>query len=251
MSEKISENEYLGGRLRIRQPVKGYRAGVDPVLLAASVPARSGQTVLELGIGVGTAALCLNARVQDLSLTGVEIQPDYAALARENGAFNEVDLTVIEADLEALPDQVKSVRFDHVIANPPYFDRAAGHAATDLGRETAMGEATPLKAWLEVAARRVAPKGYVSFIHRAERIQNLLRNLPKTLGSVQIQPLQPRVSRDAHLVILRARHSGKAPLRLHAPILMHEGRAHTSDSESYTPEIKAVLRDGAPLGMPD
>ena len=251
MTAKISENEYLGGRVRIRQPVTGYRAGVDPVLLAASIPARAGQSVLELGIGVGTAALCLNARVPDLSLTGVEIQPDYADLAGENGALNEADLTVIEADLEALPDQVKSTRFDHVIANPPYFDRAAGHAASDLGRETAIGEATPLKTWLEVAARRVAPKGYVSFIHRAERLQDLLRFLPKTLGSVQIQPLQPRISRDAHLVILRARHSGKTPLRLHAPILMHEGAEHTSDAESYTAEIKAVLRDGAFLGIPD
>ena len=87
MSENITENEYLGGRIRIRQPQKGYRAGVDPVLLAASIPARSGQSVLELGLGVGTAALCLSARVAGLSLTGVEIQSDYAALARENASL--------------------------------------------------------------------------------------------------------------------------------------------------------------------
>ena len=250
MTTKISENEYLGGRVRIRQPVKGYRAGVDPVLLAASIPARAGQSVLELGIGVGTAALCLNARVAEMTLTGVEIQPDYAALARENGALNGAALTVVDADLTMLPDDVKAARFDHVIANPPYFDRETGHAAQDAGRETAMGEATPLKDWLETAARRVAPKGYVSFIHRAERLQDLLRFLPKTLGSVQVQPLQPRVGRDAHLVILRARHSGKAPFRMHAPILMHEGAEHEQDGEDYTADIKAVLRDGAPLGMP-
>lgn len=250
MSGNITENEYLGGRIRIRQPQKGYRAGVDPVLLAASVPARSGQSVLELGLGVGTAALCLSARVVGLSLTGVEIQSDYAALARENASLNAADLTVVDADLAALPDQIKNARFDHVIANPPYFDRATGHPAGDPGRETAMGEATPLALWLDVAARRVAPKGYVSFIHRAERLGDLLSQLPKTLGSVQVQPLQPRVGRNAHLVILRARHSGKAPLRIHAPITMHQGESHGQDAEDYTPEIKAVLRDGAALAMP-
>ena len=250
MSENITENEYLGGRIRIRQPQKGYRAGVDPVLLAASVPARSGQSVLELGLGVGTAALCLSARVDGLSLTGVEIQSDYAALARENASLNAADLTVVDADLAVLPDQIKNSRFDHVIANPPYFDRNAGHPAGDLGRETAMGEATPLALWLDIAARRVVPKGYVSFIHRAERLGDLLAQLPKTLGSVQVQPLQPRVGRDAHLVILRARHSGKAPLRIHAPITMHQGENHGQDAEDYTPEIKALLRDGAALAMP-
>jgi tRNA1(Val) A37 N6-methylase TrmN6 len=251
VSQNISENEYLGGRVRIRQPVNGYRAGVDPVLLAASIPARSGQSVLELGLGVGTAALCLSARVADLSLTGVEIQADYAALARENGAQNGADLTVIDADITALPPHIKAARFDHVIANPPYFDREAGREAQDVGREMAMGEATPLGDWLDVAARRVAPKGYVSFIHRAERLHDLLRLLPKTLGSIQVQPLQPRVGRDAHLVILRARHSGKAPLRMHAPILMHDGAEHGCDAEDYTAQIKAVLRDGAALGMVD
>ena len=251
MSQKISQNEYLGGKVQIRQPVTGYRAGVDPVLLAASVPARPGQAVLELGLGVGTAALCLTARVGDLALTGVEIQPEYAALARENATLNAADLTVVEADLTALPDTVKNMRFDHVIANPPYFDRDAGHAAQNKGRETAMGEATPLADWLDVAARRVKPKGYVSFIHRAERVQDLLVSLPKVLGSVQIQPLQPRLGRDAHLVILRARHSGKAPLRFHAPILMHAGAQHGQDGEDYTPHIKDVLRQGAALGMPD
>lgn len=250
MSENISENEYLGGRVRIRQPQNGYRAGVDPVLLAASVPAQNGQSVLELGIGVGTAALCLTARVTGLTVTGVEIQPKYAAHARENATLNAADLQVFDADLSALPEAVKEARFDHVIANPPYFDRNAGHSSPDAGRETAMGEATPLSMWLDIAARRVAPKGYVTMIHRAERLQDLLRHLPKTLGSVQIQPLQPRKHRDSHLIILRARHSGRSPLRLHAPIQMHAQAQHIQDVEDYTPHIKAVLRDGAALDMP-
>ncbi|MFY0596892.1 MAG: methyltransferase [Cognatishimia sp.] len=250
MTDKITENEYLSGRVRIRQPAVGYRAGVDPVLLAASIPAKSGQSVLELGTGVGTAALCLAARVSELSLTGIEIQPDYAALARANGSLNQADFDVFEADLAKLPSDLKQQRFDHVIANPPYFDRLSGHTASDAGRERAMGEDTPLKIWLEVAAKRVAPKGYISFIHRAERVGDILSLMPPSMGSVQVQPFIPRPERDANLVIVRARHSGRAPLRLHAPFQLHQGLRHEKDAEDYTIGIKAVLRDGKALPIP-
>ncbi|MDC0739075.1 methyltransferase domain-containing protein [Cognatishimia sp. SS12] len=248
---QTTENDYLGGRVKITQPAVGYRAGVDPVLLAASVPAVPGQTVLELGTGVGTAALCLEARVGGLSLTGLELQPEYAALARANGRRNGAEFEVVTGDLAAMPAALKQRTFDHVIANPPYFDRAAGFAATDSGRETAMGEATPLSVWLQVAAKRVAPKGFLTFIHRAERLADLLIALPSAMGSIQVQPLQPRHGRDAQLLILRARHSGRAKLRLHAPIRMHEGDEHASDAEDYTPQIRNILRFGGSLPMPD
>lgn len=250
MSQNITKNEYLSGRVRIRQPAKGYRAGVDPVLLAASVPAKSGDHILELGTGVGTAALCLAARIKGLTLTGVEIQSEYAELARANGALNHVEFDVIEADLSQLPADLKQRRFEHVIANPPYFDRDTGSAATDAGRERAMGEDTPLKIWLEIAAKRVAPKGYVSFIHRAERVVDLLTFMPTVLGSIQVQPFIPRAGRDANLVIVRGRHSGRAPSRLHAPIQLHQSAQHEKDAEDYTPLIKGVLRDAKALPIP-
>lgn len=250
MIEKTTQNEYLGGVVQIVQPAKGYRAGVDPVLLAASIPARSGQSVLELGTGVGTAALCLARRVNGISITGIELQEDYAALARHNGELNGVEFEVLTHDLADLPADFRQRQFDHVIANPPYFDRTAGHAAADKGRETAMGEDTPLATWLKVASKRVAPKGYVTFIHRSERLGDLLARLPSVLGSIQIQPLTPRAGRDSHLIILRARHSGRSPTRLHSPIVMHENDAHLADAEDYTDHIKAVLRDGEPLNMP-
>lgn len=250
MSENTTVNEYLSGRVLIRQPAVGYRAGVDPVLLAASVPAVAGQTVLELGTGVGTAALCLGARVPGLQLTGIELQSEYAILAQENGLRNNMEFEVLTQDLANLSPDIKQRRFDHVIANPPYFDRSAGFSAVDNGREIAMGEDTPLSTWINVASKRVAPKGFVTFIHRAERLQELLKQLPSFLGSIQVQPLQPRPGRDSHLLILRARHSGRTPLRLHAPIQMHEGLIHTDDADDYTPAIRSVLRNGDSLPMP-
>jgi tRNA1(Val) A37 N6-methylase TrmN6 len=250
MSSGITENAYLGGRLTLRQPRHGYRAGVDPVLLAAATEARAGDHVLELGCGVGTAALCLAARVPGLSITGVELQPDYAALARENAVANALPLDIVEADIAALPDPLRQRQFSHVIANPPYFDRSAGSRATDAGREVAMGEALPLETWVDIAARRLAPKGIATFIHRAERLPDLLCAMRSRLGSLECIPLQPRTRREAKLILLRGRKNGRAAFRIHAPVVMHAGAVHEKDGDDYTPAISAVLRDGAALPFP-
>ncbi|KPA21570.1 tRNA1(Val) (adenine(37)-N6)-methyltransferase [Shimia sp. SK013] len=247
MTKTVTENAFLGGQLSIIQPEKGYRAGVDPVLLAASLPAKSGQSVLELGCGVGTASFCLAARVPGLKLSAIEIQPDYAELARKNATRNGIEIDVFEGDLQVLPEPLRQIQFDHVIANPPYFDRAASTAAVDSGREVAMGEATPLAHWVMTAARRLRQGGYASFIHRTERLPDLLSAMSGRLGSIQVLPLQAREGREPGLVLVRGRKGGRADFRLHAPVLMHLGARHEADGDSYTPQIRAVLRDGAPL----
>ena len=242
----ISDNEltydaFLGGKLHLWQPRTGYRAGADPVLLAASVQATSGESVLDLGCGVGAAALCLGARVPGLELMGVERQANYAALARRNG------LKVFEADISSLPEDLRERSFDHVLANPPFFDRAAGRQARDAGREAARGQATPLAAWVDAGARRLRHKGRLHIIHRAERIPDLLAAAHGRLGSPEIWPICPRVGKVAELVIFCARKDGRAEFRLHPPIILHQGAQHLRDEDSYRSEIRAVLRDGAAL----
>ena len=241
MTNALTKDAFLGGRLHLWQPAQGYRAGVDPVLLAASVPAKSGESVLDLGCGAGAAALCLGARVPGLVLIGVERQAEYATLARRNG------LSVFEADLAHLPPEVKAQRFDHVLANPPYFDRAASTAASNQGREGALGQDTPLATWIEVAAKRLAPGGYLHLIHRAERLPELLALTQDVLGSLEVLPLYPRPGKTASLIILRARKGGRAAFKLHPPIILHDGPRHRRDGEGYSAEIEAVLRDAAPL----
>ncbi len=250
MSAALTQNDFLSGRVTLWQPKDGYRAGVDPVLLAATIPAKPGQQVLELGSGAGAAFLCLAARVPDLTVHAVELQPEYAALAHRNTKDNGADATIWEADLTALPVELRQMQFDHVLANPPYFDRTASTAAQDAGRDVAMGEDTPLRLWIEVAAKRLAPKGTATFIHRAERLPDLLSGMQDVLGSLQVLPLQARAGRDANLVLVRGVKGGRAAFRLHAPVRLHEGDKHTQDGESYTAQISAVLRDGAALLFP-
>lgn len=247
MADMLTRDAFLGGRITLSQPAKGYRAGVDPVLLAASVPALAGQSVLELGCGAGAAMLCLAARVPGLTLTGIEIQPEYAALARQNAESNGIAAEVVTGDLARMPEALRARRFDHVLANPPYFDRRTGNAAAQTGRETALGEVTPLDIWVTAAAKRCAPKGYVSFIHRAERLPELLTLIGARLGSVEALPLIPRRGRAARLVLIRARQGGRAAFRLLDGIVMHDGDAHQRDAENYSAPIASVLREAAAL----
>ncbi|SLN65885.1 tRNA1(Val) (adenine(37)-N6)-methyltransferase [Falsiruegeria litorea R37] len=249
--EQLTENAFLGGRLSLLQPRSGYRAGVDPVLLASVVPARAGQSVLELGCGAGAAILSLLTRVAGMQAHGVELQPEYADLARRNAVQNDLLLDVTCADLSALPDALRQRRFDHVIANPPYYRSGAHSQARDLGRSVALGGDTPLATWVEVAARRLLPKGYLHIIQRTDRLPELITACEGRLGALEVLPLAARPGRAPDLVILRARKEGKSPFRLHAPKILHQGDRHTADVESYVAEIRAVLRDGAPLKWPD
>ena len=247
----VTKDRFLDGRIVVRQPREGYRAAMDPVLLASAVPARADQTVLELGCGAGIASLCLAWRVPGLALFGVELQPDYAALARQNAAHNGIAMQVTEADLADLPAPLRQRQFDQVMANPPYYRSGAGTAARLAGRETALREATPLAVWIDTALRRLVSGGRLTLIQQAARLPDVLAALDGRAGDVEVLPVQPRAGRDATRVILRARKGGRGPFRLHAPLILHAGATHAGDGEDLTPQARALLRDGAAMSGTD
>lgn len=237
---------FLGGRLRVWQPKQGYRAGVDPVLLAAAVSARTGDTVLELGCGVGVASLCLAWRTQ-ARVFGLERQAAYAELAARNAVENEVSFKVSEGDLSDMPRGLRAMSFDHVIANPPYFDRTRGTVARNVGREASLGEETALIDWVDAAIRRLKPKGYLTMIQRVDRLPDLLSAFDARVGDIRVLPLAPRAQRPAELFIIQARKSARGAFRLLPDLILHRGTQHHGDGESYTSDIRAALRDGAAL----
>lgn len=243
--DALSDDKFLCGRLRLLQPVHGYRAATDPVLLAAACPAAAGESVLDLGCGAGAAALCLAHRVPGLQLAGLELQPDYADLARRNAERNNIQLELHEGDLMRMPKALRR-DFDQVIANPPYYP-AGGSPSPVSGRARAMQVETPLSDWLAAACRRLRPGGWVTMIAGADALPVLLAGLGSKLGSAAVLPLSARDGRPALRVILRARKGGRAAFRLLAPFVIHRGLAHDGDRESYTEAANAVLRDGADL----
>ncbi len=242
-----TDDAFLGGRVRALQPRHGFRAATDAVLLAAAVPARPGEAVLELGCGVGVASLCLAARVPGLHLSGLELQPAYAALARANAARNAVPLTVWEGCVAAPPPGLRLQSFDHVMANPPWF-APADPAAPDSGRATARREDTPLAAWIATGLRRLRPGSRLTLILPTARLPDALAAL-QDRASLTLRPLAPRKRRPATRILLQARKGGRAPFALGPPLILHAGPRHLRDAEDFSPEARAILRDAAALPL--
>ena len=238
---------FLGGRLQLWQPARGYRSGADAVMLAAACPATPGQRVLELGCGAGVAALCLGARVPGAALTGLERQADYADLARRNAAETGIALRVLAGDLSAPPPELRAETFDHVIMNPPYF--LGGTPAPDAGRATARTEDTPLAAWLDAGLRRLRPGGWLTAIQRTDRLDAMIAGLAGRAGGIVVLPVAARAGREAGRVILAARKGGRSGLRLLAPLIVHDAPRHAGDAEDLTPGARAILREGAPIDL--
>ena len=236
----------LGGSVTLHQPAQGYRVAIDPILLAAACPAGRGETVVDLGCGVGTAALCLARRVPDVRCIGVEVQPALAALAdrnaRENGIADRVSFLAGDILDRTLPIYARPA--DHVIVNPPYLKRGAATPSDNPVKALANieGEAD-LAAWVAAAVKAVRPGGTITFIHRADRLPELLALLGARCGGLVIQPLHPKADAAAHRAIVAGRVDQRLPAILLPRLILHEADG------ICTPQVQRVLRDGAALPM--
>lgn len=239
VDRRHTEDGFLGGRLRLRQPVDGYRAAIDPVFLAASVDAAAGDRVLDVGAGHGAAALCLARRVPGCHVTGIEIQPDLARLAGENVRANDLAefVSIVAADLMQPATQAD---FDHVMANPPYLEQ--GRSTLPRGRHAAAarleGDAG-LEEWIGFMHRLARPGGTLTLIHRADRLDRILSLFDRRCGAIAIFPLWPKSGVAAKRVIVRARKDAAAPAVMAPGLILHE------DDGAFTAEADAVLRGAA------
>lgn len=239
----------LGGRVALEQPRRGYRAGADAVLLAASCPARPGERVLDIGAGVGAVALCLAARIKGLEALALELRPELAALATANAVANGVALAVHVGDVARPPRELLERSFDHVLMNPPFF-AATGSASPEALRDLARREREGgLELWVEAALRRLRQGGRLGAVLPAALLPRFLAALGGRAGDVTALPVVSREGREARAVIVGARKDRAGPARVLWPLVLHAGARHVADTEDLTPAAAAVLRDGAPLSM--
>lgn len=240
-----TEDHFLGGRVVIRQPKDGYRAGSDPMFLAASVPGKAGDRVLDLGCGVGTASLALLARLDGIHVTGLELQPELAGLARFNAERNGFAdrFTVVEGCLATPPSLIRGQGFDHVITNPPWYE--AGTIQAPSAESKAIGHMEgelDLAEWLRAATRYLKPKGRLFVVHRADRLGDILAGLkPLKVGEIRVFPLWPKPGRAATRVVVAARKDARTPLEVLPGLLLH------SPDGGYTERADDVLRRAAAL----
>lgn len=229
----------LGGRVVFSQPAHGYRAAIDPVLLAAAAGAP--KRALDLGCGAGAALLCLLARLPELQAVGVERDPELAALARRNLAANgfETRARVIQADIADFDE----TGFDLAMANPPFLEASRADPSPNPGKRAADVESDlALAEWVAVAAKAAAPKGRILFVQRADRLGDVLGAMAK-LGEIVVFPLWPRAGEAAKRVLVRARVGARTPLVFAAGLVLHEADG------KFTARADAILRDGAELPL--
>ncbi|MGB8274181.1 MAG: methyltransferase, partial [Alphaproteobacteria bacterium] len=241
-SPVATDDTLLGGQVRFRQPAKGYRVAIDPVLLAAFVTARTGEAVLDAGCGVGAAALCLLRRVPECRVTGLEIDGELAALARENAELNGMTgaFRVIEGDVAAPPATLKPGTFEHVMMNPPFHEKGRTQESPVAAKARANVEsAAGLADWIMLASVMLCPRGIVSLIHRADRLDHVVSALSAHgFCGVTAVPLLPGAGRPAKRVLVRAERGGAAGLTLLPGLVLHDATGQ------FTKEADRILRDG-------
>lgn len=237
-----TDDRFLGGRVKVRQPLRGFRAGLDAVMLAAAVPANRGEEVLELGAGVGTASLCLASRIENLMVAGIEIDPALVKLANANAAENGMDARVsfVAGDALAPPEELRQ-QFDHVFCNPP-FHGEENQSSPDEGRALALhDDEVHLAEWFAAGLKRTAPGGSLTVILRADRLSEALCALPQR--GVAIFPLWPRAGVPAKRILVQARPGARTAFAILPGLVLHEAEG------GYTKEADAVLRDGGSLAL--
>lgn len=249
---ELTDDRLLDGRVVLRQPRHGYRAAIDPVLLAAAVPARAGERVLDVGAGVGAAALCLAARLPGVSVTGIEIDPALASLANANAEAAALAdrVRVLAGDVAdpAGPIPAEDV-FDHVLTNPPYLEAGRADRSPDAVKDRAHVESgADLACWLDYCLARLRRRGTLTVIHRADRLDALLARLHgrrrDPVGGITIFPLWPKDDgRAAKRVIVQARKGGRAPTVIASGLVLHR------PDGGFTAAAQAVLRAAAPLPL--
>jgi len=241
METALTEDALLGGRLRLLQPRRGYRVAVDAVLLAAAVDPAAGERVLDLGAGVGAVGLCLARRVADCTVTGIELQPALADLARRNATLNGLServQTLVHDLAQPLPAALGL--FEQVVSNPPYLAAAVADPPPDPSKALATIESSAdLRRWLEVAVGTLEPAGTLTLIHRSDRLKEIATHLAACgWGDLTVKPLMP-----AARVLVRARRADRPAQHAAPPLVLHR------PDGGYSDEAEAILRHGQPLAF--
>lgn len=246
-ASEFTEDAFLGGQLRLRQPRSGHRAGHDAMLLAAATPACPGDRVVEFGAGVGAAGLAVAKRVSGIKLVLVEIDAALAELARSNAASNAVAAETIVLDVAAAADAFAAAGLtpdsaDVVLMNPPFNDAARQHLSPDVGRRLAHAAAPQtLSLWIAAAARLLGADGVLTLIWRADGLGEVLDALAPDFGGIAVLPVHPKPETPAIRVLVRAVRASRAPLALCPGLYLNDACGRP------TPAAEAVLRGGGAL----
>ena len=244
LAKNYTDDTLFGGKVLIRQPLKGYRVAIDPIFLAAAVPAQNDDKVLDIGCGIGAASICLAYRLNNVRVHGVDSERECVRLAAENVQANNQNgrLEIIHGDLSSPPPRFSPGSYSHVMVNPPFFENASGRISPYIIKANSNHEGNNnLESWLRFCLTMVQQNGTITLVHRPERLDEILSILYGKVGDIKIFPLWPTKNKPAKRLIIQGIKGSKGESCLFQGMVLH-----TSDNK-YTPEAEEILWHGKAL----
>ena len=218
----ITEDTVYQGRVTLFQPEKGFRAGTDSLLLAASLPAIDDGDALEIGCGCGGALLTAAHRLPEARFTGLDIDTQMVSLAKRGAEVNGYAGRVSVASGDAASwVRDKENRFDLVFANPPYFEPGRISSPGE-GKAVAYIESFSLEGWIKSMAFAAKPRAPIVIIHRATDLARILSVFDRQTGEITVLPIASKPMEEAKRVLVRGRKGLKrGGVRLLPPLITH------------------------------
>ena len=239
--QPYTQDYLLDKQVKIFQPVDGYRASTDAVMVSSLVhQIKNGDKILDVGSGTGAISLCLASRFQSQhpEVIGLELQPDLAELSNMSAEANGFSdfLHYYSCNIKDKLSFITPGSFQHVISNPPYTD----HDMPSPNPSKAMAHnhtAFNLTEWIHFCIKMLAPQGMFYIINRAEAINEILYALYGKCGAIKLIPLFTKETEKAKRIMVIAKKSYKTPTEILPDFIVHT-------EDGYTAKAHRILREG-------
>jgi len=238
-----TKDKFLGGKIKILQPKNGFRTSLDSIFLAASINLKKNNSILELGCGVGTILCCLMKREKNIEVYGVEIQKSISEIAKKNLKENNFNGRILNSDIKKLPKEISNRCFDQIIFNPPYLCNNVFFDTKNYSKQISIKENhITLKDWIEIALKRCVDGGEISFIHRTERLGEILEAFSSKAGYIRILPIFSKKNKNSGRIIIKAKKGSKSNLIILPPLIVHKFKK--KNNNEFTKKVKKILFNG-------
>tara|TARA_B100000029_G_scaffold428174_1_gene437945 strand:- start:988 stop:1713 length:726 start_codon:yes stop_codon:yes gene_type:complete len=237
---ETSLDEFLGGKIKIFQPIKGYRGGIDAVLLASFVNAIKNTKILDAGSGTGLISFCLAYRLSGIKITGIEKNFYYHSLSLKSLQFNKLKSKIdfIKNDLKNINEPI----FDLIISNPPWYEKNSTYKSNNFLINEARIESLSLDEWVKKINQNLKTNGSYYTIFPYKRISKLVDVLNQYFNNIAIYPISSFSDTEPNKAIIFAKKSDQdSRIGEFERIIIHK------NDKTFMENINNVLSKGMPF----